>query len=47
MNKILAAVNNNPNMAIFKFGIMPDKFREEWVEPTEKKIKEMTKKEKK
>lgn len=47
MNKILAAVNNNPNMAIFKFGIMPDKFREEWVEPTEKKVKDLAKKEKK
>ncbi|MBL8886489.1 MAG: hypothetical protein JNK16_07505 [Phycisphaerales bacterium] len=47
MNKIVAAVNNNPNMATFKFGIMPEKFREEWVEPTEKKIKELTKKEKK
>lgn len=47
MNKIVAAVNNNPNMALFKFNIMPDNFREEWVEPTEKKIKELTKKEKK
>lgn len=47
MNKIIAAVNNNPNMALFKFNIMPDNFREEWVEPTEKKIKELTKKEKK
>ncbi len=44
MNKIIAAVNNNPNMALFKFNIMPDKFKEEWIEPTEKKIKEMTKK---
>ncbi|MBS0187269.1 MAG: hypothetical protein JSS51_04325 [Planctomycetes bacterium] len=47
MNKIVAAVNNNPNMALFKFNIMPDKFREEWIEPTDKKIKELTKKEKK
>jgi len=47
MNKIVSAVNNNPNLAIFKFSILPDKFREEWVEPTEKKIKELTKKEKK
>jgi hypothetical protein len=44
MNKIVSAVNNNPNLAIFKFNIMPDKFREEWVEPTEKKIKDLTKK---
>jgi len=47
MNRIVSAVNNNPNLAIFKFNILPDKFREEWVEPTEKKIKELTKKEKK
>ncbi|MBS0189915.1 MAG: hypothetical protein U0573_00165 [Phycisphaerales bacterium] len=47
MNKIMAAINNNPNMALFQFNIMPEKFREEWVEPTEKKIKELTKKEKK
>ncbi|MGH7244070.1 MAG: hypothetical protein ACREJD_11680 [Phycisphaerales bacterium] len=47
MNKIIAAVNNNPNMALFKLNVPPEKFREEWIEPTEKKIKEITKKEKK
>ncbi|MBX3380255.1 MAG: hypothetical protein KF805_09160 [Phycisphaeraceae bacterium] len=44
MNRIMSAVNNNPNLAIFKFGILPDKFREEWADPTEKKIRELTKK---
>lgn len=46
MNRILSAVNNNPNLSIFKFNIMPDKFKEEWVEPTEKKIKDLTTKKK-
>lgn len=46
MNKIIAAVNNNPNMALFKLNVPPEKFREEWIEPTEKKIKELTTKKK-
>ncbi|MBX3390629.1 MAG: hypothetical protein KF691_14370 [Phycisphaeraceae bacterium] len=46
MNRILSAVNNNPNLSIFKFNILPDKFKEEWVEPTDKKIKDLTTKKK-
>ncbi|MBY0111991.1 MAG: hypothetical protein K2Y21_04155 [Phycisphaerales bacterium] len=47
MNKIISAINNNPNLALFKFNLYPDRFREEWIEPTEKKIRELLKKEKK
>lgn len=46
MNRIISAINNNPNLALFKFNIFPDRFREEWIEPTDKKIRDLLKKEK-
>jgi hypothetical protein len=47
MNRIVSAINNNPNLALFKFNIFPDRFREEWIEPTDKKIRDLLKKERK
>jgi hypothetical protein len=47
MNRIISAINNNPNLALFKFNIFPDRFREEWIEPTDKKIRDLLKKERK
>ena len=47
MNRIISAINNNPNMALFKFNMYPDRFREEWIEPTDKRIRDLLKKEKK
>lgn len=42
MNRIIAAVNNNPNFALFRFNIMPERFREEWIVPTQKRISDLT-----
>lgn len=47
MNRIISAINNNPNLAIFKFNMYPDRFREEWIDPTDKRIRDLLKKEKK
>ncbi len=47
MNRIVSAINNNRNLALFKFNIFPDRFREEWIEPTDKKIRDLLKKERK
>ncbi|HEX8878246.1 MAG TPA: hypothetical protein VF777_15985 [Phycisphaerales bacterium] len=47
MNRIISAINNNPNMALFKFNMYPDRFREEWIDPTDKRIRDLLKKERK